>query len=86
MFSTGGPPVSQSEQAYTAAAPREEKPIGFTPQGVREDRPLRQTVSYSAAVPSTTTAAPSRQSQPQEDEEEEANSYDSDEASEWVEK
>lgn len=83
MFSTGGPPVSQSEQAYTAAAPREEKPMT---QGVREDRPLRQTVSYSAAVPSTITAAPSRQSQPQEDEEEEANSYDSDEASEWVEK
>lgn len=76
----GGPPVSQSEQAYTAAAPREEKPSGFTAQGVREDRPLRQTVSYSAAVPSTTTAAPTRQSQPQEDEEEEANSYDSDEA------
>ncbi|XP_018416448.1 PREDICTED: rabphilin-3A [Nanorana parkeri] len=74
----GGPPVSQTEQAYTAAAPREEKPSGFTAQGVREDRPLRQTLSYTAA-PSTTTAAPTRQSQPQEDEEEEANSYDSDE-------
>ncbi|XP_072272029.1 rabphilin-3A [Pyxicephalus adspersus] len=78
--SQGGPPVSQAEQPYTTAASREEKPSGFTAQGVREDRPLRQTLSYSAAVPSTTTAAPARQSQPQEDEEEEANSYDSDEA------
>ncbi|XP_068102026.1 rabphilin-3A isoform X2 [Hyperolius riggenbachi] len=76
----GGPPASQSEQPFTAAASREEKPSGFTAQGVREDRPLRQTVSYSAAVPSTTAAPPARQPQPQEEEEEEANSYDSDEA------
>ncbi|XP_075034602.1 rabphilin-3A isoform X2 [Mixophyes fleayi] len=74
------PPVSQAEQPYTAPVSREEKPSGFIAQGVREDRPLRQTVSYTSAVPSPATAAPARQMQPQEDEEEEANSYDSDEA------
>ncbi|XP_040275594.1 rabphilin-3A [Bufo bufo] len=80
----GGPPAPASqppEQPYPpTASSREDKPSGYTAQGVREDRPLRQTLSYSAAVPSTVTAAPARQSQPQEDEEEEANSYDSDEA------
>ncbi|XP_066458017.1 rabphilin-3A [Eleutherodactylus coqui] len=79
----GGPPAPASqapEQPYTTAVSREEKPSGFTAQGVREDRPLRQTLSYSAAVPSTITATPARQSQPQEEEDEEANSYDSDEA------
>ncbi|KAM4710148.1 rabphilin-3A isoform 2-T2 [Discoglossus pictus] len=73
------PPASQTEQAYSAAAPREERGGGYT--GVREDRPLRQTASYSAAVPSTTmAAAPARPPQPQEEEEEEANSYDSDDS------
>ncbi|XP_073418287.1 rabphilin-3A isoform X1 [Dendrobates tinctorius] len=77
----GGPPASQlPEQSYPSAASREDKPGGFTAQSVREDRPLRQTLSYSAAVPSAVTAAPARQTQPQEEEEEEANSYDSDEA------
>ncbi|XP_056392629.1 rabphilin-3A isoform X1 [Hyla sarda] len=78
----GGPPAPASqppEQPYKPAVSREDKPSGFTAQGVREDRPLRQTLSYSAAVPTTVTAS-ARQSQQQEEEEEEANSYDSDEA------
>ncbi|XP_053557670.1 rabphilin-3A [Bombina bombina] len=67
-------PPSQVERAYSAA-PKDER--GFTGMGVREDRPLRQTASYTAA-PSSAMAAPVRQ--PQEEEEEEANSYDSDDA------
>ncbi|KAM4808127.1 rabphilin-3A [Rhinophrynus dorsalis] len=73
------PPAPQPEPAYSVAAHREDRAGGFTAQGVREDRPLRQTVSYTAAVPTTVTAVPARHSQPQEEEEEEANSYDSDE-------
>ncbi|XP_053329168.1 rabphilin-3A [Spea bombifrons] len=73
------PPAAQTESAYAPPAPREERAGGFTVQGVREDRPLRQTASYSSVTP-TATAAPPRQPQPQEEEEEDANSYDSDEA------
>ncbi|KAG8456154.1 hypothetical protein GDO86_002087 [Hymenochirus boettgeri] len=72
------PPVSQPDQAYSAAAPRNERVDSFSAQGVRQDRPLRQTASYTSATP-TSAMVPARQAQPQE-EEEEANSYDSDEA------
>ncbi|KAM8961942.1 rabphilin-3A isoform 3-T3 [Pelodytes ibericus] len=77
----GNPPasVSQPESGYTAPTPTPRDAAGFTAQGVREDRPLRQTASYSS-VTQPATAPPARQPQPQEEEEEEANSYDSDEA------
>uniref|UniRef100_A0A6I8QPK7 Rabphilin-3A n=1 Tax=Xenopus tropicalis TaxID=8364 RepID=A0A6I8QPK7_XENTR len=72
-------PASQPESTYSASVPRNEKADSFTPQGVRQDRPLRQAASYTSSVP--TVAAPSaRQPQTQDEEEEEANSYDSDEA------
>uniref|UniRef100_A0A8C5LM93 Rabphilin-3A n=1 Tax=Leptobrachium leishanense TaxID=445787 RepID=A0A8C5LM93_9ANUR len=67
--------VSQPEPTYGAPAPKESG--GFVAQGIREDRPLRQTLSYSSVTP-TAAAVPARQTQ--EEEEEEANSYDSDEA------
>ncbi|XP_063310284.1 rabphilin-3A isoform X2 [Pelobates fuscus] len=68
-------PASQPEPAYAAPTPREAG--GFTAQGIREDRPLRQTMSYTSVTPAP-AAVPTRQTQ--EEEEEEANSYDSDEA------
>ncbi|MEE6503840.1 hypothetical protein FKM82_004986 [Ascaphus truei] len=73
------PPASQTETPYSATAPRDERGVGFTAPSAREDRPLRQTASYTSSVPPTATAVPARQ-QTQEEEEEEANSYDSDEA------
>ncbi|OCT98447.1 hypothetical protein XELAEV_18010679mg [Xenopus laevis] len=72
-------PASQPESTYSTSASRNDKVDNFAPQGIRQDRPLRQTASYTASVP-TAAVVPARQPQTQEEEEEEANSYDSDEA------
>ncbi|OCU02110.1 hypothetical protein XELAEV_18007870mg [Xenopus laevis] len=72
-------PASQPEPTYSMSAPRNEKVDSFTPQGVRQDRPLRQAASYTSSAP-TAAVVSARQPQTQEEEEEEANSYDSDEA------
>ncbi|XP_044846222.1 rabphilin-3A isoform X2 [Mauremys mutica] len=74
-----GPP--QTDPAYSAAAPRDERGGGggYSMPAAREERAMRQPAPYTqAAAP---PAPPARQlPPPQDDDEDEANSYDSDEA------
>ncbi|XP_065273858.1 rabphilin-3A [Emys orbicularis] len=76
-----GPP--QTDPAYSAAAPRDERGGGggYSMPIAREERALRQPAPYTQAAALPAPSAPARQlPPPQDDEEDEANSYDSDEA------
>ncbi|XP_037734819.2 rabphilin-3A isoform X6 [Chelonia mydas] len=76
-----GPP--QTDPAYSAAAPRDERGGGggYSMPAAREERAMRQPAPYmQAAAPPAPTAPARPLPPPQDDEEDEANSYDSDEA------
>ncbi|XP_048677124.2 rabphilin-3A isoform X8 [Caretta caretta] len=76
-----GPP--QTDPAYSAAAPRDERGGGggYSMPAAREERAMRQPAPYMQAAAPSAPAAPARPlPPPQDDEEDEANSYDSDEA------